>query len=328
MLARGSLGNPWRFERLLGQREGEPSAAEVTRELRWVIESAEDHLGVERAGRYLRKFYPWYADVLGLTKRAAPAARDGARHGRRPPRSGRFGGLARSRPGRLRRPPQDPLQARRSADSGCYTPASFRGGNGRVSHGEGRDPHTSGPRRAEVEDRLPLDAAPARGGRAHQGGARVRRHLGELRVRRRQERAGDAREADRRPRGEAAQRARDRRERGHERRGERGHHRAREGPEDRQVGQVHDRGLGRGQPLAEQALERVPCGPRADRQEAQRGRVRAGAARAARASSRSRRSRPDRPRGPAALPRLGSHSRGGRVPGVPRRPLRAADGAG
>ena len=26
MLARGSLGNPWRFERLLGLREGEPSA--------------------------------------------------------------------------------------------------------------------------------------------------------------------------------------------------------------------------------------------------------------------------------------------------------------
>jgi hypothetical protein len=24
---------------------------------------------VERAGRYLRKFYPWYAERLGLTKR-------------------------------------------------------------------------------------------------------------------------------------------------------------------------------------------------------------------------------------------------------------------
>ena len=30
---------------------------------------AEDHLGVDRAGRYLRKFYPWYADRLGLTRR-------------------------------------------------------------------------------------------------------------------------------------------------------------------------------------------------------------------------------------------------------------------
>ena len=33
-----------------------------------MIDSAEEHLGVERAGRYLRKFYPWYADTLGLTR--------------------------------------------------------------------------------------------------------------------------------------------------------------------------------------------------------------------------------------------------------------------
>jgi nifR3 family TIM-barrel protein len=69
MLARGSLGNPWLFERLLGLREDEPTAAEIVAELRWVIDRAEEHLGVERAGRYLRKFYPWYADALGLTKR-------------------------------------------------------------------------------------------------------------------------------------------------------------------------------------------------------------------------------------------------------------------
>jgi tRNA-dihydrouridine synthase B len=69
MLARGSLGNPWRFERLLGKREGLPSSGEVREELEWVIARAEDHLGTERAGRYLRKFYPWYADTLGLTKR-------------------------------------------------------------------------------------------------------------------------------------------------------------------------------------------------------------------------------------------------------------------
>ena len=66
MLARGSLGNPWRFERLLGLREGDPRPDEVAAELRWVIDSAEEHLGVERAGRYLRKFYPWYVDMLGL----------------------------------------------------------------------------------------------------------------------------------------------------------------------------------------------------------------------------------------------------------------------
>ena len=67
MLARGSLGNPWRFERLLGQRSGEPSAAEVLAELDWVIERCQEHLGPERAGRYLRKFYPWYGERLGLT---------------------------------------------------------------------------------------------------------------------------------------------------------------------------------------------------------------------------------------------------------------------
>jgi nifR3 family TIM-barrel protein len=69
MLARGSLGNPWMFARLLGRYGGEPSAEEVAGELEWVIRCAEDHLGVDRAGRYLRKFYPWYADSLGLTKR-------------------------------------------------------------------------------------------------------------------------------------------------------------------------------------------------------------------------------------------------------------------
>jgi tRNA-dihydrouridine synthase B len=69
MLARGSLGNPWRFARLLGRYHGEPSADEVVEELESVIEAAEDHLGIDRAGRYLRKFYPWYADTLHLTKR-------------------------------------------------------------------------------------------------------------------------------------------------------------------------------------------------------------------------------------------------------------------
>src|SRR3954452_23300820 len=73
MLARGSLGNPWRFERLLGLRDGEPTRREVVDELRWVIACAEEHLGTERAGRYLRKFYPWYAETLGLSKRDANA---------------------------------------------------------------------------------------------------------------------------------------------------------------------------------------------------------------------------------------------------------------
>src|SRR5215211_2870351 len=68
MLARGSLGNPWRFERLLGLRAGEPTTAEVLDELDWVIARCEEHLGPRRSDRYLRKFYPWYGDRLGVSK--------------------------------------------------------------------------------------------------------------------------------------------------------------------------------------------------------------------------------------------------------------------
>ncbi len=65
LLARGSLGNPWLFEQVLGRREDEPGPEEILAELDWVIERAVEHLGVERATRYLRKFYPWYVERLG-----------------------------------------------------------------------------------------------------------------------------------------------------------------------------------------------------------------------------------------------------------------------
>jgi tRNA-dihydrouridine synthase B len=68
LLARGSLGNPWLFEQLLGRRTGEPDRAEILAELDWVLERACEHLGPERAARYLRKFYPWYAERLGGAK--------------------------------------------------------------------------------------------------------------------------------------------------------------------------------------------------------------------------------------------------------------------
>jgi nifR3 family TIM-barrel protein len=68
MLARGALGNPWIFEQLLGRRALEPTHAEVLAELDWVMERAVEHLGSDRAGRYLRKFYPWYLDRLGASK--------------------------------------------------------------------------------------------------------------------------------------------------------------------------------------------------------------------------------------------------------------------
>jgi tRNA-dihydrouridine synthase B len=64
-LARGSLGNPWLFSQLLGERESEPTRSEILAELDWVIDRAVEHLGAERAARYLRKFYPWYVERLG-----------------------------------------------------------------------------------------------------------------------------------------------------------------------------------------------------------------------------------------------------------------------
>ncbi|HWX88558.1 MAG TPA: tRNA-dihydrouridine synthase [Solirubrobacteraceae bacterium] len=71
MLARGSLGNPWLFERLLGLREQAPVRSEVLAELDWTIDRAVEHLGLGRATRYLRKFYPWYIARLGLDKARA-----------------------------------------------------------------------------------------------------------------------------------------------------------------------------------------------------------------------------------------------------------------
>lgn len=68
MLARGSLGNPWLFEQLLGLRSGDPDTDEILAEWHWVLDRAEEHLGADRAGRYLRKFHPWYVERLGAGK--------------------------------------------------------------------------------------------------------------------------------------------------------------------------------------------------------------------------------------------------------------------
>jgi nifR3 family TIM-barrel protein len=66
MLARGALGNPWLFSQLLEGHERRPTPREVLLELEWVIERALEHLGEQRASRYLRKFYPWYVARLEL----------------------------------------------------------------------------------------------------------------------------------------------------------------------------------------------------------------------------------------------------------------------
>jgi nifR3 family TIM-barrel protein len=73
LLARGALGNPWLFEELLGVRSEEPTPEEVVAELEWVTNRAVEHLGEERAARYLRKFYPWYVERLASIGAREPA---------------------------------------------------------------------------------------------------------------------------------------------------------------------------------------------------------------------------------------------------------------
>ncbi len=77
LLARGSLGNPWLFQQLLASSDEEPSREEILGELSWILDRAVEHLGEERANRYLRKFYPWYLERLGGT-RAQQKALQGA----------------------------------------------------------------------------------------------------------------------------------------------------------------------------------------------------------------------------------------------------------
>ncbi len=71
MLARGALGNPWLFSSLLSGSEVKPSAEEVCAELRWLSERAIEHLGVQRACRWMRRAYPWYLVRLPLARAEA-----------------------------------------------------------------------------------------------------------------------------------------------------------------------------------------------------------------------------------------------------------------
>jgi tRNA-dihydrouridine synthase B len=78
LLARGSLGNPWLFAELLGRSDAPPTREEILDELDWVIERACEHIGPDRASRYLRKFYPWYVERLGGARSLQAAVQQAA----------------------------------------------------------------------------------------------------------------------------------------------------------------------------------------------------------------------------------------------------------
>jgi tRNA-dihydrouridine synthase B len=67
MIARGGLGDPWLFERVLGGSEADelPPREQILDELNWVVDRACEHFGEERAARWLKKAYPWYLARLG-----------------------------------------------------------------------------------------------------------------------------------------------------------------------------------------------------------------------------------------------------------------------
>jgi len=68
MIARGALGYPWVFAELTGQDAEQPDQRAIMDELLWVMDRAEEHIGADRAGRYMRKFYPWYLDRIDVPK--------------------------------------------------------------------------------------------------------------------------------------------------------------------------------------------------------------------------------------------------------------------
>src|SRR2546423_578528 len=190
---------------------------------------------------------------------------------------------------------RDPATAPSPLASGFFreSPGTHRNAI-RDSHAQRRNPHPRRPPEAQGGTRGALHRQAPRGRRAHQGGTGVRRHHRELGVRRRQERTGDAREPYRGVAGEAAPGDGDP-DRGalHGcRAGRLGGTRQRR--KDGQVGEVHDRRLGRGQAGGAQALKRVSRWPRSARSQAQRDRRGQGPARArAQAQDHQDRRRPE-----------------------------------
>ena len=222
MLARGALGNPWLFRELLGRRRAPAEPGEVLGEL-----ELDDRARRSSTSAAARGALP--TQVLPLVHRAPGARPRHARPSRRlRSAAGASRALATLSPERRRlsarrallspRPTRGPAGPRYTAapltGSAADEPRSqsgvLRPGRGRnrhaseARHAERRHPHPRRSPEAQGRARPALDREASRGRRTDQGGPGVRRHRRELRVRRRQERAGDAREPHRPAAGEAA----------------------------------------------------------------------------------------------------------------------------
>ena len=225
MIARGSLGNPWVFEELTGRRAEPPGRARDRRRValgRSTGPRSTSAPSGRRATCASSTPGTWSAwrrpqEVADELQRSADLAR--ARE--------LIAGLADAYRGCLKRALIGRLAtlaiiARLCARVWrCMAAASgrfFRSGSrfaaphpsqSEVVQSESSGGHhPGGARETQRGDRVPLDDQTARGRGADQGGARIRRHLRERRIRRRQERTGAARGADRPARREAAPRHR------------------------------------------------------------------------------------------------------------------------
>ena len=191
MLARGALGNPWLFEQVLGTRGGR--AGRRGGRARMAV-GARPRRGAP--GRGAGGGLPAASSTPGTSPGSARARRSQDALQRAAPVSEQravSGRLPRCYP---RRPPEAPRPA---ASAGLLLFPTRPGRPCRRTSSSPLKGSRSSSRRSSTSRRQ----AP-RGCRAHQGGPGVRRHLRELRVRRRQERADDARGAHRHARGEAA----------------------------------------------------------------------------------------------------------------------------
>ena len=224
MIARGSLGNPWIFEQLTGARSAPPErgrgrggAALGPRSRRRALGGASGRPATcasSTPGTSSGSAGTAPTRTASSARRASIEVRELLAEG--PPASADPGFSSRRRRIAIiarRRPSEQanyPARFGHLSMPGAHCGTDIEEEDTNVAREalitqEGLDKLKS-----EIDHLSTVEAA--RGRRADQGSARVRRHRRELRVRRRQERAGPARAADRPARGAAAPRQRRRRE--------------------------------------------------------------------------------------------------------------------